>query len=127
MKKEQKYRVIGLMSGTSLDGVDIAYVEFEHNKKWQFDLGVCDTILYPEKWRIQLSDLYKQSDKEIQQTDIKYGLYLGNLAERFIQINKLQVDLICSHGHTIFHQPENNYTLQIGNGQSIANHFLKVP
>ncbi len=126
MKNEQKYRVIGLMSGTSLDGVDIAYAEFELNEKWQFDLGVCDMIPYPEKWRIQLSNLHKKSDKEIQQTDIKYGLYLGNLAQKFIQTNKLRVDFICSHGHTIFHQPKSNYTLQIGNGQSIANQSKKT-
>ena len=126
MKNEQKYRVIGLMSGTSLDGVDIAYAEFELNEKWQFNLGVCDMIPYPEKWRIQLSNLHKKSDKEIQQTDIKYGLYLGNLAQKFIQTNKLRVDFICSHGHTIFHQPKSNYTLQIGNGQSIANQSKKT-
>ena len=84
MIKEQKYRAIGLMSGTSLDGLDIAYVEFQKSKKWQFDLGVCDTIPYPKKWRTQLSSLHKQSDKEIQQTNIKYGLYLGNLAQKFM-------------------------------------------
>ena len=126
MKNEQKYRVIGLMSGTSLDGVDIAYVEFEQNEKWQFNLGICDTIPYDEKWRVELSNLYKQSEKEIKQADIKYGLYLGDLALKFIQINKLQVDFICSHGHTIFHKPENKYTLQIGNGQSIANKSQKT-
>ena len=126
MKNEQKFRVIGLMSGTSMDGVDIAYVEFEQNEKWQFNLGVCDTIHYNEKWRNKLSNSFKQSEKEIKQTDIKYGLYLGDLAQKFIQKNKLQVDFICSHGHTIFHKPESNYTLQIGNGQSIANQSQKT-
>ena len=126
MKNEQKYRAIGLMSGTSLDGVDIAYVEFEQNEKWQFNLGICDTIPYDEKWRIQLSNLYKQSDKEIKQIDIKYGLHLGDLALKFIKKNKLQVDFICSHGHTIFHKPESKYTLQIGNGQSIADKSQKT-
>ncbi len=121
MKKEEKYRAIGLMSGTSLDGVDMAYVEFELNEKWQFELGICDTIPYPKKWRIQLSSLDKHSDMVIQKTDIEYGLYLGKLAQNFIQKNKLKVDFISSHGHTIFHQPESNYNLQIGDGQSIAN------
>lgn len=121
MKKEEKYHVIGLMSGTSLDGLDIAYVEFELNEKWHFELGICETIPYTEEWRIHLSNLHKQSISEIKEKDIKYGLYLGNLVQKFIQKNKLQVDFICSHGHTIFHQPEINYTLQIGNGQSIAN------
>ena len=121
MKKEQKYRAIGLMSGTSMDGVDIAYAEFIYKEKWQFELGVCDIIPYTEKCKIQLTNLHKKSDKEIQQADIEYGIYLGDLAKKFIETNKLQVDIICSHGHTIFHKPENNYTLQIGNGQYIAN------
>ena len=121
MKKEQKYRVIGLMSGTSMDGVDIAYAEFVYNENWQFDLGVCDIIPYSEKWKNELSNLHKKSHEKIQQTDIKFGIYLGDLAKKFIETNKLKVDIICSHGHTIFHKPENNYTLQIGNGQCIAN------
>ena len=77
MRKDKKYRAIGLMSGTSLDGVDIAYAKFEYNEKWKFDLGVCDTIPYTEKWIIELSNLHKYSEKRIKQTDIKYGLYLG--------------------------------------------------
>ncbi len=52
MKKEQKYRTIGLMSGTSLDGVDIAYVEFRLKEKWQFKLGLCDTIPYTKEWKV---------------------------------------------------------------------------
>ena len=121
MKREEKYHAIGLMSGTSLDGLDIAFAEFELNEKWKFKLGVCETIPYTEEWRIQLSNLHKKSNLEIQKKDNKYGLYLGDLAQKFMLKNKLHVDFICSHGHTIFHKPENNYTLQIGNGQSIAN------
>ena len=98
MKKDEKYRVIGLMSGTSLDGVDIAYVEFEQSKKWQFNLGVCETIPYNENWRIQLSNLYKKSDKEIKQTDIKYGLHLGDLALKFIEKNKCQLQMVLIWG-----------------------------
>lgn len=126
IKKEEKYHAIGLMSGTSLDGLDIAYVEFKLDEKWQFELGICETIPYTEEWIVQLSDLHEDSNMKIQQKDIKYGLYLGNLAQKFIQTNKLKVNFICSHGHTIFHQPENNYTLQIGDGQSIANQSLET-
>ena len=126
LKKERKYHTIGLMSGTSLDGLDIAYVEFELNEKWQFKLGICETIPYNEEWKVQLSSLHKQSKIKIQQNDIKYGLYIGKLVKKFIRKNSLQVDFICSHGHTIFHQPENNYTLQIGDGQTIANQSQKT-
>ena len=76
---------------------------------------------HPEKWRIQLSNLHKHSDKEIQQTDIKYGLYLGDLAQNLSKQIRSGRFYLFPHGHTIFHQPESNYTLQIGNGQSIAN------
>lgn len=120
MKKEEKYRVIGLMSGTSLDGIDLAYAEFSKTEKWRFTLGVCDTIPYPESWKNKLIKLHLQSEEVIKQTDLEYGDYLGKLISAFIQEHKLQVDFICSHGHTIFHQPENNYTLQIGNGQEIS-------
>lgn len=126
MKKEEKYRLIGLMSGTSLDGVDLAYVEFEKTKNWSFKLGECDTIPYPEKWKNKLSKLHLQSEEDIKQTDIEYGHYLGELFTTFIQKNRLQVDFVSSHGHTIFHQPENNYTLQIGDGQAIANRCQKT-
>tara|TARA_B100000900_G_scaffold414066_1_gene439653 strand:+ start:1932 stop:2987 length:1056 start_codon:yes stop_codon:yes gene_type:complete len=125
MKNEEKYHVIGLMSGTSLDGVDIAYVEFKFNQKWKFELGVCEMIPYTEEWRNLLYNLHKQSDKKIQKINIKYGLFLGKLIKQFIHNNKIQVDFICSHGHTIFHQPKNKLTLQIGDGQSIANQTLK--
>lgn len=120
MKKEEKYRVIGLMSGTSLDGVDLAYVEFTKTKKWEFKLGTCSTIPYPREWKNKLTNLPKQSGKIIKQTDFEYGTYLGKLINTFIQEHNLEVDFVCSHGHTIFHQPENYYTLQIGNGEAIA-------
>ena len=68
------------MSGTSLDGLDI-YVEFEQNEKWQFKLGICETIPYNEEWKVQLSSLHKQSKIKIQQNDIKYGLYIGKLVK----------------------------------------------
>lgn len=126
LKKQEKYHVVGLMSGTSLDGLDIAYVEFELKEKWYFKLGKCQTIPYTEQWRNHLSNLHKQSNVKIKQKDIEYGLYLGDLAQKFIKKNKLQVDFICSHGHTIFHQPENNYTLQIGDGQSISSQCQKT-
>ena len=126
LNKQEKYHVVGLMSGTSLDGLDIAYVEFELKEKWHFKLVKCETIPYTKEWRDQLSNLHKQSSIKIQQKDIKYGLYIGGLTQQFIKKNKIQVDFICSHGHTIFHQPENNYTLQIGDGQSISSQCQKT-
>ena len=52
------------------------------------------------------------------QTDIEYGKFIGGAINTFLVNEK--VDFISSHGHTIFHQPKNKYTLQIGNGKTIA-------
>lgn len=114
------------MSGTSLDGVDIAYAEFSKTKKWNFKLGPCNTLSYPEEWRDKLTILHSLSDQTIQKTDIDYGKYLGKIVANFIKKNGLQVDFVCSHGHTIFHQPKNNYTLQIGDGAAIAKECQKI-
>lgn len=121
MKKEKKYRVIGLMSGTSLDGVDLAHVVFQKKQQWTFQLGAYTTIPYPEKWLNRLTKLPLQSSTSIQETSEEYGRYLGELTKSFIKEHQLKVDFIASHGHTIFHQPEKGYTLQIGDGQILAN------
>ena len=111
------------MSGTSLDGVDIACVESNRTKNGNLIL-VYATQFLMTKMENQLSNLYKQSDKKIKQIDIKYGQYLGDLALKFIQTNNLQI--LSAHMGTIFHKPESNYTLQIGDGQSIANQYKKL-
>lgn len=116
-----EYKVIGLMSGTSLDGVDLAYCHFnENNKKWEYRIEKASTIPYDLNWKNKLSTAYKLSGNELKQLHSEYGSYLGDLIHHFIEKNKLNVDFIASHGHTIFHQPENNYTLQIGKGSLIA-------
>lgn len=109
------------MSGTSLDGVDLAYVEFQKTEKWTFHLGESTTIPYTDKWLKKLQLLPTQNAETIKQTDTEYGAYLGSLVHSFVKKNKLEVDFIASHGHTIFHQPEKGHTLQIGNGQALAN------
>jgi anhydro-N-acetylmuramic acid kinase len=114
------YNVIGIMSGTSLDGVDLAYCEFSFNRKWNFKIICCETVDYPPEWIVQLSALSNSEALTLTRTNIEYGRYLGKLAKDFINRNKLSPDFISSHGHTIFHQPERGYTLQIGDGNSIS-------
>jgi anhydro-N-acetylmuramic acid kinase len=126
MQKSQKYRVLGLMSGTSLDGLDIAFVTFEKKEKWHFEIGPCETISYPEKWLDRLSSLPHKSKEIIQATDLDYGRYLGQAVNSFLSQHNLEIDFIASHGHTIFHQPEKKYTLQIGDGQSLADTCLQT-
>ena len=113
------------MSGTSLDGVDLAFVNFYHDKKWEYQLGECQTIPYDEKWKKQLKELLHKSIYEINDFSIQYAIYLSKLLKDFIK-NKLKVDLISSHGHTILHQPDKGITLQIGDGK-IINTCLNIP
>lgn len=119
MQNTKKY-ALGLMSGTSLDGVDIVYVSFE--KRTNFEIIYADTISYTTSWKQKLQNAFNQSESEIEELDIEYGEYLGNLVNTFVNKNKIEtIDFIASHGHTIFHKPEEGYTLQIGDGQLIAN------
>lgn len=115
------YRTIGVMSGTSLDGVDIAYVElYKEEDDWQFRLGPYTSVAYLNKWKVRLQNLTKASALQYAQTHVEYGHYLGKMISEFIAVNQLKVDLIGSHGHTIFHQPENRFTSQIGDGSAIS-------
>jgi len=118
MNRNVKYRVLGVMSGTSLDGIDLAICTFTKNKKWKFKINKSETLKYTDYWQKTLANLHTQSKKIIMQTDIEYGKFIGGAINTFLVNEK--VDFISSHGHTIFHQPKNKYTLQIGNGKTIA-------
>jgi len=117
----KKYKVIGLMSGSSLDGIDLAYCEFFFDKKWHYKIITTETIAYPEEWVNHLIQMPKQTGSKLIEFDIKYGKYLGNLINKFTNKNKIKPSLISSHGHTVFHNPEQEYTFQLGNGQAIAS------
>ena len=119
MNKE--YHIIGLMSGTSLDGVDIVKCTFLNNGDWSFNLNKFETIHYSKYWKEKLEKLHTKSKKEIRDCDKEYGKLLADICNHFIKKNNLKVDYISSHGHTIFHQPEKKYTLQIGCGKTIAD------
>ncbi len=113
---------IGLMSGTSLDGVDLVYAKFEYSNQYSFQIIHGTTIAYPEKWLQLLKNAFYFNKKQLQELDVDYGNYLADLILNFIKQNDIkEIDFIASHGHTIHHKPEEGYTLQIGNGKTIAN------
>lgn len=117
------YRVIGLMSGSSLDGLDIAYCEFVNdNGKWNFKILKADVVKYPNTWIQEIKKLPALSAKMLWEIHAALGNYFGERVNEFIQQNSLQnkVDLVASHGHTIFHFPEKRFTTQIGDGAAIA-------
>jgi len=117
------YRVIGTMSGSSLDGLDIAFVELQEvSGSWTYNLRKAVCYEYPKEWIEKLSRATKLGSMEYQLLDCEYGKYCGELINRFIHENNIQyeVQLITSHGHTTFHIPEKNMTCQLGNGAVIA-------
>jgi len=118
MNMNIKYRVLGVMSGTSLDGIDLAICTFTKNTQWEFKIEKSETLKYSNYWKRTLSNLHTKNKNTISEIDIEYGVFVGETINTFLENEK--VDFIASHGHTIFHQPENNYTLQIGDGKTIA-------
>lgn len=109
------------MSGSSLDGVDLALCQFQYiNKKWAYKIIETACIDYSEQWRKRLQDLPNSSAKKFCQTHFDYGHLLGEMTDNFLQKKQLKADLIASHGHTIFHSPKTNMTAQIGEGSAIA-------
>lgn len=123
----KKITIIGLMSGTSLDGLDICAIGFEFvNSKWTFKILNSETIKYSEKLKSRFKNSTKFNSIDLLKFDVDLGQLFGGLTKQFIISNKLDVDFVASHGHTIFHQPNQGITLQIGNGQEMAN-ILQVP
>lgn len=118
---KQKYRVIGLMSGTSLDGVDIVCCYFQlSGKKWEYRIEKAMTVSYTSSWLQKLSNSYNLPSAELLRLHTDYGSFLGNLCRKFIQLYAIkQVDFISSHGHTVFHQPVKKFTFQLGDGNTI--------
>ena len=122
-KNSKTYQVIGLMSGSSLDGLDIAFCELkitDSNSNIDWTLIKAETIPYPEKWQNRLINLPKQDGFIFAQTHTYFGHFLGELVNQFISKHQIDPDFIASHGHTIFHHPDKRLTVQIGDGAALA-------
>ncbi|HNS18407.1 MAG TPA: anhydro-N-acetylmuramic acid kinase [Bacteroidales bacterium] len=115
------YTAIGMMSGTSLDGVDVALCRFiENDGQWSFEILDALTYSYPEEWVNPLKGAHEFDALSLSLLHTSYGHYLGSLVKDFINRTQAEPVLIASHGHTIFHQPEKKMTLQIGSGAALA-------
>ena len=123
----KRYKVIGVMSGTSLDGVDLVYATFSLDNIWQFSIHHAITVSYNASWIKILERLVTFSEVELKKIDEDYTIYLSKLIRDFIkQYDIKNVDAICTHGHTALHKPEEELTYQIGNLQSIAKLVNRV-
>ncbi|WP_338733141.1 anhydro-N-acetylmuramic acid kinase [Mangrovimonas cancribranchiae] len=125
---KEDYNVIGVMSGTSLDGVDLVYVNFKVNDGiWSFNCLDKETVSYTKSWVQRLKNLTELSEKDLQQVDCDYTVYLAEIIDEFINKYKLKyIDAVCSHGHTALHQPHNGFTYQIGNKKLLAEKLNQV-
>jgi len=121
--KKKNYHVIGVMSGTSLDGVDLAQLKFQISDEgvWSFEILKSETLPYSKLWKKNLQEAISYSKEKMVGFNAAYTKYLVDVISEFINKHKIEnLDGICSHGHTIWHQPENGLTLQIGNLPIIA-------
>ena len=124
---EKEIRVIGLMSGTSLDGLDICYVTFNYDKegnngagKWNYTIIKAEDEGYSEELKSKLGNAQNMTALEFAQLHSDYGLYLGERVKAFMERNDARPHIIASHGQTVFHQPAIRFTSQIGSGAGIA-------
>ena len=117
----KNFNVIGVMSGTSLDGVDIVYVKFIQNESWSFKIINSKTYKYEDSTADILNDISKKSLEEIKEIDVVYSKILAKIINEFIDefsINK--IDFVSSHGHTAIHDPSNLITYQMGNLSTLS-------
>ncbi|MEO0570930.1 MAG: anhydro-N-acetylmuramic acid kinase [Bacteroidota bacterium] len=116
------YKVLGLMSGTSLDGLDLAYCHFwKKGAAWDFEIRQCGAVPYDQTLFQQLKNAIHLSEEDHQQLHCDYGNWLGHQAKDFVEKYQLDVDFIASHGHTSHHRPEAGITFQLGDGQELAH------
>ncbi len=109
------------MSGTSLDGLDLLAAEFwQTGKKWNFQIEAAETVAYSTFWKSRLKNAPTLSGEELIKLHTEYGRFLGSETKRFVTENHFQPGIVASHGHTVFHQPENGFTFQAGSGFEIA-------
>jgi anhydro-N-acetylmuramic acid kinase len=117
------YRAIGLMSGSSLDGLDIVFAEINENGgKWSYEIIHADCYAYNKEWIDRLKNAISLTALDYQLLHAEYGHYLGQQVNRFIEEYQLhyKVAVIASHGHTTFHIPAKKMTAQLGDGAAIA-------
>jgi anhydro-N-acetylmuramic acid kinase len=121
--KQDNYNVIGVMSGTSLDGIDLAQIQLTlHNNKWTFKIIESETVRYDQNWINHLKLAVDYPETELEKLNAAYTKLLGKIISEFIEKHKIEnLDAVCSHGHTILHQPKKGLTLQIGNLPEISN------
>ncbi|XP_041359260.1 anhydro-N-acetylmuramic acid kinase-like [Gigantopelta aegis] len=123
------YSGIGIMSGTSVDGLDLCYVEFTGDicsDVWGYCIKKAVTVPYTDDWVTKLKEAPSLSGLDLIKLHVEYGHFVGQCVSTFIDRELIKVDFVSSHGHTVFHQPEKRFTFQLGCGETTSTH-LRCP
>lgn len=116
-------RCLGLMSGTSLDGLDLALINWTLEKDLSYQIEIAETIPYNENCLDRLHYNPKHRADDLLKLNHDFGIYLGDLVNQFLAKNRVQassLDFIASHGHTYFHRPLEGYSYQLGGGPELS-------
>lgn len=125
MVEQNSYRVIGVMSGTSLDGIDLCEVEFYFDKVWSYQILKTSTRSYDKHWKNTLQKAHDLPTEELNKLDKIYCKFLSQHLLDFMD-DPSKIDMVCSHGHTVWHQPEKGFTYQIGNLKLLSTLIQKT-
>lgn len=118
---DKSVKVIGIMSGTSLDGLDLALCDFKtENSVTTFNLISAETFLYEPLWKDRLQNVFDASAKHYFEIHSLYGEFIGHKVNSFLEKHNQTADFIASHGHTVFHRPQLGFSTQMGCGATIA-------
>ncbi|MDR0710762.1 MAG: anhydro-N-acetylmuramic acid kinase [Prevotellaceae bacterium] len=114
--------ILGLMSGTSLDGLDLCLAAFGKDERscWTFDILAAQTFPYSLVWTQKLQQAHRLAAFDFVALHKEYGKFLGEQAAIFLRDKNVRVGYVASHGHTIFHQPQRGVTFQLGDGAALA-------
>lgn len=117
------YYVIGLMSGSSLDGLDMVHTSISYvSGKWEFEINHSACIPFPEELYNSLKKANSLSIPEFSVLNTEFGKFMAEEINKFKEEHHLlhKIHFIASHGHTVYHHPEKNTSVQIGDGATIA-------
>lgn len=114
------YTVIGMMSGSSLDGLDLCLARFARSTGWSYHIKKTATVSIPDPLRERLSASHTMPAEALMVLDADYGCWI---AEQINWFRKKEENILLAgiHGHTVFHNPEKQISLQIGNGALISS------
>ena len=121
------YTALGLMSGTSMDGVDASIIKSDGDREYSikmdeyFEYGseLRQKLINIREKVLVIDDLKTHSD-EIKSLEKEITLFHANAVNKILETSKIEIDLLGFHGQTIFHDPKNKITKQLGDGNLLS-------